>query len=159
MKSMRSSIRWIPHPLMPADMMTHADPGRSNAALTRLARARMLCWDDRTIAACTKAGRSKSVSRQKLLEAEEREGVPGEISYLTFLDALIRDLRKVQSTKVGGTVESFSSSSSTKASTEPLLPFSLPSPSPHPEASGTELVCVQVGGKPTRKGNSQKASI
>ena len=32
LQGMSSKIKWVPHPLMPADTMTHADPAKSNDA-------------------------------------------------------------------------------------------------------------------------------
>ena len=31
-----STVRWVPHPMMPVDMMTKSDVGKGNAALTML---------------------------------------------------------------------------------------------------------------------------
>ena len=61
-----SHIRWIPHPLMPADSMTKVDPSTGNDALRHLLRTGQLVWDEETIRRSAGLGRSKAVSRRQL---------------------------------------------------------------------------------------------
>ena len=49
LKAQGSHIRWIPHPLMPADSMTKADPSAGHDALRHLLRTGKLDWDEETI--------------------------------------------------------------------------------------------------------------
>ena len=49
LKAQGSHIRWIPHPLMPADSMTKADPSAGNDALRHSLRTGKLVWDEETI--------------------------------------------------------------------------------------------------------------
>ena len=66
LKAQGSYIRWIPHPLMPADSMTKADPSAGNDALRHLLRTGKLVWDEETIRQSAHLGRTKAVSRRKL---------------------------------------------------------------------------------------------
>ena len=66
LKAQRSHIRWIPHPLMPADSMTKADPSDGNDALRHLLRNGKLVWDEETIRHSARLGRTKAVSRRQL---------------------------------------------------------------------------------------------
>jgi hypothetical protein len=42
-----STVRWIPHPLNPVDMLTKADPAKANDALSFLLRTGRLCLQKR----------------------------------------------------------------------------------------------------------------
>ena len=66
LKAQGSHIRWIPHPLMPADSMTKADPSAGNDALRHLLRTGKLVWDEETIRRSARLGRTKAVSRRQL---------------------------------------------------------------------------------------------
>ena len=66
LKAQCSHIRWIPHPLMPADSMTKADPSAGNGALRHLLRTGKLVWDEETIRRSARLGRTKAVSRRQL---------------------------------------------------------------------------------------------
>ena len=66
LKAQGSHIRWIPHPLMPADSMTKADPSAGNDALRHLLRTGKLVWDEETIRWSARLGRTKAVSRRQL---------------------------------------------------------------------------------------------
>ena len=66
LKAQGSHIRWIPHPLMPADSMTKADPFAGNDALRHLLRTGKLVWDEETIRQSARLGRTKAVSRRQL---------------------------------------------------------------------------------------------
>ena len=66
LKAQGSHIRWIPHPLMPADSMTKADPSAGNDALRHLLRTGKLVWDEETIRQNARLGRTKAVSRRQL---------------------------------------------------------------------------------------------
>eukprot|EP00959_Pyramimonas_sp_CCMP1952_P172478 3603641-Pyramimonas_sp.AAC.1 len=46
MASIGSSVRWLPHGRMPADPLTHADPGKGNLALHDLLCRGALCLVD-----------------------------------------------------------------------------------------------------------------
>ena len=60
--------RWIPHPLMPADSMTKADPSAGNDALRHLLRTGKLV--EETIRQSAGPGRSKAGSRRQLATNE-----------------------------------------------------------------------------------------
>ena len=64
LKAQGSHIRWIPHPLIPADSMTKADPSAGNDALRHLLRTGKLVWDEETIRQSARLGRTKAVSRR-----------------------------------------------------------------------------------------------
>ena len=66
LKAQGSHIRSIPHPLMPADSMTKADPSAGNDALRHLLRTGKLVWDEETIRRSARLGRTKAVSRRQL---------------------------------------------------------------------------------------------
>ena len=70
LKAQGSHIRWIPHPHMPADSMTKADPSAGNDALRHLHRTGKLVWDEETIRQSARLGRTKAVSRRQF-EANE----------------------------------------------------------------------------------------
>ena len=72
LKAQGSRIRWIPHPLMPADLMTKADPSTGNDALRHLLRTGKLVWDEETIRQSASLGRTKAVSRRQLETNDER---------------------------------------------------------------------------------------
>ena len=61
-----SHVRWIPHPLMPADSMTKADLSAGNDALRHMLRTGQLVWDEETIRQSACLGRTKAVSRRQL---------------------------------------------------------------------------------------------
>ena len=66
LKAQGSHIRWIPHPLMPADSMTKADPSAGNDALRHLLRTGKLVWDEETIRQSARLGMTKAVSSRQL---------------------------------------------------------------------------------------------
>ena len=70
LKAQGSRIRWIPHPLMPADAMTKVDPSAGSDALRHLLRTGKLVWDEETIRQSAGLGRSKAVSRRQLVVNE-----------------------------------------------------------------------------------------
>ena len=55
-------IRWIPHPLMPADSMMKMHPSAGNDALRHLLRTGKLVWDEETIRQSAGLGRSRGDS-------------------------------------------------------------------------------------------------
>jgi hypothetical protein len=68
-----STVRWIPHPLNPADMLTKADPAKANDALSFLLRTGMLCLSTEEAELRRKAGRSKAASRAQLRRVNDGE--------------------------------------------------------------------------------------
>ena len=85
MHKVGSKIRWIPHPRMPADMMTHSDVTKCNAALTNLiktGRMRLLDENEEMNARKDKPkpGRSKKASQkhfETVLEQSNRSETAG----------------------------------------------------------------------------------
>ena len=71
LKAQGSHIRWIPHPLMPADSMTKAGPSAGNDALRHLPRTGKMVWDEETIRQSARLGRTKAVSRRQLETNDE----------------------------------------------------------------------------------------
>ena len=63
LKAQGSHIRWILHPLMPADSMTKVDPSTENDALRHLLRIGKLVWDEETIR--RSAGSQSSTARRQ----------------------------------------------------------------------------------------------
>ena len=69
------SIRWVPHPLMPSDMMTKSDVRKGNAALSTLLRSgKWKLLDEKTETqerqgGKVKPGRSQAASRRELSAA------------------------------------------------------------------------------------------
>jgi hypothetical protein len=75
MKTRGSRIRWVPHPLMPADPMTKVDGAKGNAALSHLLKSGTLKLDSETSEMTRrqehpgiKTSRSKAASKRCLAE-------------------------------------------------------------------------------------------
>ena len=73
-QSLENHIRWIPHPLMPTDSMTKADPSAGNDALRHLLRTGKLVWEEETIRQSARLGRTKAVSRRQLTNGKTLHG-------------------------------------------------------------------------------------
>jgi hypothetical protein len=68
-----STVRWIPHPLNPADMLTKADAAKANDALSSLLRTGRLCLSTEEAELRRKAGSSKAASRVQLRRVNDGE--------------------------------------------------------------------------------------
>jgi hypothetical protein len=70
-----SPVRWIPHPLNPADMLTKADLAKANDALSYLLRTGRLCLSTEEAELRRRAGRTKAASRAELRRVNDGEYV------------------------------------------------------------------------------------